>query len=162
MEKKASVKKMIFSILLVLSIMVLILGLYFYFLMTYSKLTEQRGIILTTEKLPIYLKNHQFVKELPKNTEIKLTVGKNEYIISKGEVEQILNETKNAKQEMEEVDIDIEIPEEYVKRIGEVGLCQTAGEIVENKDAKIETNLSESELLWKYKNLIKYKNCLIS
>ena len=164
-SKKVKIFKIIISIIILIIILV---GIYFYFLLNPIELveplflTKDRDIITKTD-FSNYLESHPIINDLPEDSYIELSLGEDKYLISEG---QILLENNSEDQlsinnlEDIESDIDVSISEEYLSMVAEVGLCQTIGEIAEEGNFEIDTNLSTFELIKKYKGLLKYKDCL--
>jgi len=154
---KWSTKKIVLlTILSIIIIAIIVVGILAYQILKPVEINEQKGIILTNEELPGYLENHQLIQALPDESNIQLTIGENEYIIEDGEVTPISEENLAEV----ETDISIEIKEDAASKIGELGLCGAAGELAETGSVEIETNLSEKDLAWKYRDLLKYRECI--
>ena len=116
-----------------------------------SELNGNRNPVLVTEEnLPAYLSSFEIVHDLPKSANIQITFGKKDYVITKGEVRNGL---------ADESDISLWFPEEYIGKLG-YGICNTLREAVKNGDLKMETSLSNTELLWRYKGMLKYRDCI--
>jgi uncharacterized protein YpmB len=145
--KKKSRKGLI--ILLIILVVLVVVGIYIYTEFKPVTFTEQKGIDLTTKNFPSYLEDHQIVQNLPDDAEIELNVDEESFVVGKGSAE---------KGNADNADVSITISEDDINAIGEEGLCGAikSGSI---NDVDVETELSESELAWKYKSMLKYKDC---
>ncbi len=150
MEKKT--KKILWSVLLILVGILVVGGIYFYSLFNPVEIIEQKGILLSGEELPAYLENHQIFQELPEETNIQINFGEEEYSVLEESVES---------GEISDADVTVNVPEEYIEKVGELGLCSALEEAVKNNEVSVETTLSESELAWKYRDLLKYRECIV-
>ena len=142
-------KKWTVVLLIIIGVLVLIaLTLYFY-LGTYN---EESGeyVEVTAENLPEYLESQKIVTSLPKNADMELNFGNKSYHVTKGSVEEGTSSNP---------DIVVNVPEKYIGELGN-GVCATLKEATSNDDLSVETSVSNGELLWKYKSMLKYRNCL--
>lgn len=96
------------------------------------------------------LETDPLVQDLPKKAVISLNVGGNYYTITKSSV---------VKVKATEPDLTISIPGRYLEEISG-GLCETVKKANANGDLVIQSDLSEGSLAWKYKSMLKYKDCL--
>ena len=149
MEKKT--KKILWSVLIILVGILIVGGIYFYSLFNPVEIVEQKGILLSGEELPTYLENHQIFQELPGETNIQINFGEEEYSVLEDSVES---------GELSDADVTVDVPEEYIEKVGELGLCSALENAVESNEVSVETTLSESELAWKYRDLLKYRKCI--
>jgi hypothetical protein len=104
------------------------------------------------------LKN-EMIKNLPKNAVLKLQF----YNYNSGQRtwKKSYNLKKNYVQEgNEEGDIQIIVHSKYVKELKNKDLCEVLMNAKMNGDFEIETKLSQGALIWKYRNMLKYRNCL--
>ena len=79
-----------------------------------------------------------------------MNIGEKYYTITKGKI--IEEKTSNS-------DIKISIPEKYSIEINK-DFCSFIKKVNTNKDLSISLEISKTELLWKYRSVIKYKDCL--
>jgi hypothetical protein len=114
-------------------------------------------IIINFDNFAEYASSQKLVKELPSNAEISIKFynfdsGQRQfdaiYTMTKGKVE---------KREAISADIEIMINSKYLPQIG--NLCQTLQEAAKNGDVSYQTNLNSAALLWKYRGMMKYKDC---
>lgn len=150
MERKTKI--ILWSVLIILVGILVVGGIYFYSLFNPVEIIEQKGILLSGEELPAYLENHQIFQELPEETNIQINFGKEEYSVLEESVES---------GELSDADVTVNVPEEYIEKVGELGLCSALEEAVKNNEVSVETTLSESELTWKYRDLLKYRECIV-
>jgi len=125
-------------------------GIWIYNLIKPVTLEEMKGINMTKEGFSEYLEEHTLIKELPEDSDISLKLNGYSYSLGQG----IVEESSNS-----ESDLEISIPEDYISKIGEEGLCEVMGEGLSSGEIEIETELSESELVWKYRDVLKYREC---
>ena len=105
---------------------------------------------LTPENLPIYLSSLEIVDDLPSDGKINLNIGDLNYKITRGDVEI---------GSFDEADVVVDLPENYLEKLG-YGVCSTIKEAMKKKEIVITTNLPSTEILWKYKKLLKYRDCI--
>ena len=115
-----------------------------------GKVVSSQPILLTEENLPRYLESMSIVKELPKDASLNVNFGNKLYSVTKGHV----NSDSNIN-----ADIIVNIPEKYLGKEYD-GICDLVKEAVNNRDVSVDTTLSKTQLLWKYRSLIKYKSCI--
>ena len=149
MEKKT--KTILLIILISILVFLLFAGIWIYSLLIPVEIVEQKGINLTNEELAGYMENHQVFQDLPEKTSIQINFGEEGYSVLEDSVES---------GKLSDADITINVPEEYIEKVGELGLCAALEEAANSGEVEVETELSESELTWKYKNLLKYRKCI--
>ncbi len=99
------------------------------------------------------------VQDLPKDSILKLQF----YNFDSGqrEWEKSYNLKKNLVEEGDELgDIQIMMDSKYVGDFKVKGPCEVLTDAKDNGDFGIETKMSQSALMWKYKNMLKYRDCL--
>jgi len=106
------------------------------------------------------LSNTQIVKDFPDGVETSLNfftftngnrVWQNTYTVKKGQV--ITDSSGNA-------EVKVIIHSKYVNRIYGEDFCSVLRDANKNGDLGYETSLNSVSLAWKFKSLLKYKNCL--
>ena len=112
---------------------------------------EGRMIELNFDTLPLYLMSNEMIKDLPSEGEIALTMGVHEYIIRKGSV---------VKGRAGNPDINVWLEPGYLGSFAVKGFCPTLSEAYGNGGMGIEPMISNTKLFWKYKGVLRYKNCL--
>lgn len=120
---------------------------------------ETQTILLTKQNLPLYLNQHQITKDIPKSA----TIGFQFYSIQNGQ--QVWEEKyllKNKKIELkdftnEKTDIIISMNSKYFSLFGDI--CNAIKTANQNGDLQYNVKISKTSLLWKYKGMLKYKNC---
>ncbi|MSS74034.1 hypothetical protein EXS72_00135 [Candidatus Pacearchaeota archaeon] len=117
-----------------------------------AKMYETTGLVVSAESFPIYIETHPLIKELPKDSAISLVIGNKIYRLSKNHLE--------IDKQIEKSDVIISLPNGYESIIGEKGLCNSVKDAVKNEELKFETKISKTKLFLKYRNLIKYRDCL--
>ena len=151
-KSKRNIKKsLIFGILVILILIIIIFAtLSFLSKRATKELTNREPVLVTPEILPSYLSNFNMVNDLPKEANINIKFGDYDYIIKKGSVLEGIAENP---------DISINLPEEYISKLG-YGLCEAIQEAIKNNDIGIELSVSNTELLWRYKGMLKYRDCV--
>jgi len=90
------------------------------------------------------------VKDLPKKAIISLEVGGNYYTLSRSSIKQGKPSSP---------DVTISIPLSYLSQISS-DLCDVMKQASQSGELVISTHLSETSLMWKYKSMLKYRECL--
>ncbi len=146
MKRKFKICLLVFLVVVVLAVSVM----FFLGKESGSESFVRDPVILDSESLPAYLENYKLIDELPRETNIQLRVGTTGYTIVKGDVKSGF---------IDDPDVSISLPEEYFIKLG-YGLCPALRNAVKNGEMKAEMHLSKTKLLWKYKGLMKHKDCL--
>jgi len=117
-----------------------------------------KPVIVTKETLPVYIQKQEMVKSLPDSASIGLKL----YNFNSGEREweesYVITKGKAVLGSVDSCDLVILIHSKYVPALG--NFCPTIQKAKTNGDFGIETNMSQTALLWKYKGMMKYKDCL--
>ncbi|MBS3076158.1 hypothetical protein J4481_00250 [Candidatus Pacearchaeota archaeon] len=131
-----------------------------------SKPESTQTITLNSQKeafdyLPQYLAGQEIIQSLPKNTAIDLKffdfvngkrVWLREYSLENGKI---------LEQKMESPEIIISLHSKYLAGLYQEDFCAVLKNANTNGDLGFETDLSTASLLWKFKSIIKYKECII-
>ena len=150
-------KKKLKTIIIISVIFILIIsGVYAYFSF-FSKDSETgqqnpsgQTVVVTEENFYLYLSSLDFVQDLPSSAVISLKTTNKEYSITKSSA---------VEGKAENPDMTISIPSSYISKLGK-GFCAVLDEAKTNGDLGIETHISQTSLLWKYKSMTKYRSCL--
>lgn len=134
------------------ALLILLVSVLIYDSVASVNLREATGLAVSVESFPVYLETHPLFKDLPNNADVEISIGENNYAVSKKSV--------SANVVSENPDLTVKLPERYVSRIGEVGLCNALKEAINNGEIEISTELSKFELFMKYRKLVKYRDCL--
>lgn len=111
------------------------------------------------EQVKSFLEKEQIVKDVPQAGKILIqfyhfnSCGKitdKSYVISGGKI----------LQEQSSCDLEILISSDYAKKFSGNNLCEIIQEARNNGHLSQKTNASNSKLLWTYKSMLKYKDCL--
>ncbi|MDP2947560.1 MAG: hypothetical protein Q8N88_05590 [Nanoarchaeota archaeon] len=110
---------------------------------------------VTLDNLENVLSNNYIVKTLPRDATINLiisneTLQKN-YILKKGNVSRGIAENP---------DMILSLPLKYVNEFTEQNFCTVIQNVNKNEDLGMDTKLSVTRLLIKYRSMLKYKSCL--
>lgn len=107
-----------------------------------------------------YLSSTSMVKALPSNSEIALKF----YNFNSGERQweksYILRKDSAVEGEAANADITIIISSKYITQMGSSGLCNAVKKAKSNGDLATSSDLSTLQLLWKFKSMLSYRNCL--
>jgi hypothetical protein len=157
------------KIILLIGIIIVFVLIYYAIISTISPISGNvisaskinRQIVVTKENLHLYIENQKIIQELPKDALISLRLynfdtgvrqWEKAYVITKGNVEeanaQNLDENK--------LDADIIISSKHVLS---AEFCTAIKQARANNDFGYELKASKASLLWKYRGLIKYKDC---
>ena len=147
-KRKNKTKYIVIATILIIFVIGIII---YYYIFKPVKIGKHIPVELNKENLPSYLENLNVIENIPKKTDVQLNFGETEYNIKGKDVNQ--GETENP-------DFVISLPESYIDKIGEKGICEAVQEAIEKNEITIETTLSGTELFWKYKGLLKYKDCI--
>jgi hypothetical protein len=120
-----------------------------------------KQVAVTKENLYLYIESQKMIQELPKNALIPLKLyntdagvkkWEKQYVITKGNVEvanaQNLDETK--------LDAEITINSKYALSYE---FCTAIKKAIANGEFGYELKASKISLLWKYKGMMKYRDC---
>ena len=107
-----------------------------------SILSEQQIVKEVPSKAKISLKFYHFIEDCRKWDKI--------YLLRDGKIEE-----KNIIS-----DIDIWISSDYVDKLKSNNLCEVIVEAKEEGDLGQSVNVGKIKLMWTYKNMLKYKECL--
>ena len=153
-------KRFYLFIFLALSVGVVILLMGMYFLSMNANVVKnvksaagsEKGtremVVIDKNNFAGYLAQNEVISSLPKNAVISLKVDSEYYNVGKGSV---------VKSKAENPDLEVSIPGSYLPGMGD--FCNTVKNAINNGDAKIELKISRVSFLWKYKAVVKYKDC---
>lgn len=120
----------------------------------------QKQITLTKETFPAYFEKQEIIQELPKDAVIGFQfytyqgdtrIWQEKYTIKKGKVEKKDFESENP-------DIVIIMHSRNFQYFGNI--CNAVQTAKKNNDLGYELKISQTSLLWKYKSMLKYKDCM--
>jgi len=111
---------------------------------------EQKAVVLTQENLPAYLESNQIINDLPEDGAINIYFGDDVYSIVGNSVDTGT---------IEDADITIKLPGNYFGKEFR-SICGMIKGAVSKGDLYFETSLSKTKLLWKYRGLVKYRDCM--
>jgi uncharacterized protein YpmS len=161
-------KRNFFRIIVIILVVVMIMIIALYFLgktagffssrKNPSSFETSEKIIVTKETLPLYLESHPLTSELPDDGEIELQL----YSFSSGkrvwEESYVLTKDRVYEGRAKNPDVIIFLDAKYVDDLGNI--CGALTEAREHNDIAIEIKQSTPALLWKYRTLVAYKDCL--
>ena len=123
-----------------------------YFFQSSVGLSKHVPVELNEQNLPAYASQLSVVQDLPKDSKILVSFGNINYEVYNGQMRKV--------DSVNDAEISVYLPEEYIERIGEVGVCQALREANKGNEIGFESSLSDTQLAWKYKGMLKYKSCL--
>ncbi|MDD5628176.1 MAG: hypothetical protein PHU21_03865 [Elusimicrobia bacterium] len=115
------------------------------------------GAVVTRQSLPAYLEGLAAMKDLPDDANIQLRfyrsasgmrVQENSYVIRKGV----------AGGEALDADLEVLLDSKYIPELG-AGLCPAIRKARANRDMGFNIRKNSAALLWKYRGVLKYKDC---
>jgi hypothetical protein len=110
-------------------------------------------------RLKSVMSEQPMVKDVPKNGKIKIEfyhftqgcrIWDKYYFLSGGNVEE-----SNA-----QADIEVMLSSNYADRINSDNLCDIIAEARKNGDIAQWSNIGDTQLMWNYKGMLKYRSCL--
>ncbi|MBU3913174.1 MAG: hypothetical protein KKE50_03710 [Nanoarchaeota archaeon] len=145
--------------LMILSVFAVSILLAFYFLdinanvirdnkESSSVSSNSKPVLIDKSNFAGYLARNEIITNLPKNAVISLKVDSDYYTIGKGSVARGI--AKNP-------DLEVSIPGSYIPGIGD--FCNSVKNAINNQDAVIELKISSVSFLWKYRGVVKYREC---
>lgn len=128
-------------------------------------------VVVTKENLPQYLESNKMIKDMPKKGIVKLKLynmnnGEKQveesYTITGKTVKIDASNSLSNKNTNTNADIEVWINSKYISELGKNGndLCSIIKLANSNGELKKELKISELSFLWKYKGMLKYKDCL--
>lgn len=114
--------------------------------------TEATGLVVSEESFPTYLETHPAIEGMPDSSLVELNIGDNTYEIEGQHV--YLTQSEGEK------DLKITLPSGYEEIIGQIGLCNAVKKANENNELGVELHASKATILFKYRKLLKYGECL--
>jgi len=154
------VKIFIFSILFVLIIAGIGVYILFFGISESYNLEDVSEVAINYNNFIEQMSRQSLVRDLPSDGEIVLKF----YNYNSGEKEYeksfILKSDSVEEGDSENADILIEMHSRYIEVLTNKNFCSVVPQAKKNGDMSTDTKLSASKLSWKYKGMLKYKNCL--
>lgn len=145
-------KKLVVVLLVIIILVLAGVGAAFFYLNSGQEETNNNQnavyVNVTKENFALIMEQNQFIKALPDNAVISLKFGEDYYIIKKSSVQE---------EKINDYDFEISIPDKYLSMIG--NLCSAIETAKANGDMGWDSKLSKTQLMWKYKSMLKYRNC---
>lgn len=117
-----------------------------------GNLNEATGLVVSEDSFSTYLETHPAIESMPKSSSVELVIGDTIYEIEGRNVYVSEKQMDN--------DLKISLPEGYEKVIGEFGLCEAMRMANKDNSLNVELYSSKTMLFLKYRNLLKYGECL--
>jgi len=95
-----------------------------------------------------YLAQNEIISSLPKGAVISLKIDSEDYTVGRGSV---------VKAKAENPDLEVSIPGSYIAGMGD--FCNTVKRAINNGDAVISLKIGRVSFLWKYRSVMRYKDC---
>lgn len=117
-----------------------------------SKVSEATGLVVSVDSFPVYLETHPIISSLPKSASVGIKIGETFYEVEGNKVS--LGNDFSTK------DVIVTLPSGFEDVIGSLGLCGAIKKANNDKELVVETFSSKTSLLFKYRKLLKYSDCL--
>lgn len=157
------------KIVLMLGLIIVLVLVYYAITSTISSISGKavsssgtgRQVAVTKENLYLYIESQKMIQELPKDALISLKLynfntgvrqWEKAYLITKGDVKEV-NE-----QDIDQSKLDAEIIINSKYPLS-AEFCAAIKQARANNDFGYELKASKVSLLWKYKGMMKYKDC---
>ena len=130
----------------------------------YQKAYAVKATPATYENIEDVLSGNDMIKMLPENSIISLKfynfntgsrVWEKSYILKKG----YAKELKEGITKDINLDITLSMHSKYLNELTDQNLCSIIRKAKSNNDLGIEMHISYAALLWKYRTVLKYKDC---
>lgn len=155
-------KKIIISALIFLAAALILL--FAYSLINQNALSNQtsyavKATPITYENIEDVLSGNNIVKVLPEDAQMILRfynfntgsrVWEKSYTLKKGSVKKGASANP---------DISLSMHSKYFNELTDQNLCSTIKKAKNNDDLGVEIYISQAALLWKYRSILKYKEC---
>jgi len=112
---------------------------------------------LTKDNLPGFLQSQALINDIPKNGVILLKLYNFDSGSRTWEENYVIEKASVKKGSVDNPDVILSIHSKYVSELGD--FCNAIKTARANGDFGFESGMSEAALLWKYKGMMKYKNC---
>ena len=116
-------------------------------------------VVLTKANFAQFLQSQQFVKDIPSSTTIFLKL----YSMNNGQQQweetYVIKKSSVKSGTTDSADVIISVDSKYLSQLG-ADICKTIKTARNNGEMKIETKLTTAQLLWKFKSMLKYRDCL--
>ncbi len=117
------------------------------------------GESISINRLTTYLEEQEIIRALPEDAKISIKP----YNFNSGERrwEKEYKITGDAVQDgkIENPDVSIRIDSKYLTQLKENNLCDVIKQAKQNGELGFDVSISRTRLLWKYKSVLKYKDC---
>lgn len=168
--KRKPQNKLIKAVIVLVLISILIIAVNFEKVISSMAIFEKKSekgvfvpVNVTKENLPSYLMSSSMIKDMPKKANVRLKL----YDDSQGERkwEEIYFINENSVKEVssddnEKVDVEIYLDSNYISELGLRELCSSIKKAKVNGKLGTELKISKVSFLWKYREMMKYKDCL--
>ena len=151
-------------VLVVFIVLVLGLGGYIFY-RSYLTLPDSQGAVgppvnITYENIEDLLSRSSLVGDLPEEGILLLRFYNFDSGVREWEKSYILRKNNVKEGFLENADIIFLLDSRYLDYLTTHNFCSVITAAKENGDLGTETTLSTTKLLWKYKSMTKYKDCL--
>lgn len=156
-----TLKKILWISLLIL----ILITIYFLFIHKYPQVNQSPSkptptIFINYSNLKEELSKSPILRSIPEDEEIQLRFYNFYTGVRKFEKSYILRNTGIEEGLLENPEITILISSKYLSVLTNKNFCSVLKIANENKDLGVETTISNTKLIWRYKSMNKYKDCL--
>ncbi|MDP3026811.1 MAG: hypothetical protein Q8N63_03820 [Nanoarchaeota archaeon] len=161
------------KIFLVIGSVIVLILVYYAITSTISSISGKavissetgKQVAVTRENLYLYIESQKMIQELPKDALISLKLynfntgvrqWEKVYLITKGNVEEVNEQGIDQGIDQSKLDAEIIIHSKYPLS---AEFCTAIKQARANNDFAYELKASKASLLWKYKGMMKYKDC---
>jgi len=154
----------VIGIFIVLFCLVLILGVMFQSPKITGNVVKENSeeININYDNFAEVLSENKIVKDLPKKaiflfSEYGNSNSSKKYLIEKSKITEIKEIEESEK--ISEVDFEVSINSKYLDELTNNNYCGILSEVIDNDDFRVDLYKGKWGLFWKYKRMIKYKDC---
>ena len=113
-----------------------------------SEKGSMERVLIDKNNFAGYLERNEIISSLPRGAVISLKIDSEDYTVGRGIV---------VKAKAENPDLEVSIPGSYVAGMGD--FCNTVKKAINNGDAVISLKIGRVSFLWKYRSVLKYREC---
>lgn len=114
---------------------------------------------LTYSEIPSILTEQSIIQDLPKDTIILLKFYNFDTGERQWEKSYILKKGSATEGDTNEYDLFLYMHSKYLQSFNSQGLCGTIQSANKNGDLGVESDLSNTQLAWKFKSIMEYRSC---
>lgn len=160
-------KKIVVVLLVILGILLILLGyaLYIFFPLLFPGEIDSGSpnvpeVRITYQNFEEQLAQQGLVRDMPEDGIMVLRFYRESESGRTWENSYVLRQSLVEKGNDEFADIFISMDSKYLETLTNKNLCSTISEAKQEGDVLVEFTLSQKSLAWKYRSMLKYKECL--